>query len=67
MRRFAVVAAGQMVSAVGSALTAFAVPLWTYLETGSLLRFALYSVLAQVPGISRHGGQPPRTGGCRRV
>ena len=51
MRRFAVVAAGQVVSAVGSALTAFAVPLWTYLETGSLLRFALYSVLAQVPGI----------------
>ena len=51
MRRFATVAVGQVVSAIGSALTAFAVPLWTYLETRSLLLFALYSVLAQVPGI----------------
>ncbi len=51
MRRFSVVAAGQLISATGSALTAFAVPLWIYLETGSLLRFALFAVLAQVPGI----------------
>jgi len=51
MRRFATVAFGQVVSAIGSALTAFAVPLWTYLETRSLLLFALYSVLAQAPGI----------------
>ncbi|GLH98156.1 non-ribosomal peptide synthetase/MFS transporter [Phytohabitans aurantiacus] len=51
MRRFLAVAAGQLVSTTGSALTAYAVPLWTYLDTGSLLRFALFSVLGQVPGI----------------
>jgi amino acid adenylation domain-containing protein len=51
MRRFFAVATGQIVSATGSALTGFAVPLWTYLETGSLIRFALFAVLGQVPGI----------------
>ncbi|MEV0393600.1 non-ribosomal peptide synthetase/MFS transporter [Polymorphospora rubra] len=51
MRRFLTVATGQIVSATGSALTGFAVPLWTYLETGSLIRFALFAVLGQVPGI----------------
>ncbi len=51
MKRFAAVAAGQLLSATGSALTEFAVPLWIYLQTGSLLKFALFAVLAQVPGI----------------
>jgi hypothetical protein len=51
LRRFSAVALGQIVSATGSALTGFAVPLWTYLETGSLIRFALFAVLSQVPGI----------------
>ncbi|WP_329110290.1 amino acid adenylation domain-containing protein [Micromonospora sp. NBC_01699] len=51
MGRFLTVATGQLVSAIGSALTTFAVPLWTYLETGSLIRFALFAVLGQVPGI----------------
>jgi surfactin synthase thioesterase subunit/MFS family permease len=51
MRRFFAVATGQVVSATGSALTSFAVPLWIYLDTGSLIRFALFAVLGQVPGI----------------
>ncbi|MCK2216502.1 amino acid adenylation domain-containing protein [Actinomadura sp. ATCC 31491] len=51
MRRFFGVAAGQAVSIVGSALTEFAVPLWIYLTTDSLVDFALFSVLALVPGM----------------
>ncbi|GAB1821768.1 non-ribosomal peptide synthetase/MFS transporter [Herbidospora sp. RD11066] len=51
LRRFLVLAAGQLVSMTGSALTEFAIPLWIYLETGSLANFALFSVLALVPGL----------------
>ncbi|GII00831.1 non-ribosomal peptide synthetase/MFS transporter [Planobispora takensis] len=51
MRRFALVASGQLVSITGSALTEFAIPIWIYLTTGSLVRFALFSVLAIVPGM----------------
>ncbi|MEU8035806.1 amino acid adenylation domain-containing protein [Streptosporangium sp. NPDC049078] len=51
MKRFAVVAAGQLVSIVGSSLTEFAIPLWIYITTDSLARFALFSVLALVPGM----------------
>ncbi|MEU8271109.1 amino acid adenylation domain-containing protein [Sphaerisporangium sp. NPDC049002] len=51
MRRFAVVAAGQLVSITGSALTEFAIPIWIYLTTGSLVSFALFAVLGLVPGM----------------
>ncbi|MBO3751366.1 amino acid adenylation domain-containing protein [Streptosporangiaceae bacterium NEAU-GS5] len=51
MRRFLVVAAGQLVSITGSALTEFAIPLWIYLNTGSLVRFALFAVLGLLPGM----------------
>ncbi|MGP4097981.1 amino acid adenylation domain-containing protein [Nonomuraea sp. KM90] len=51
MRRFFGVAAGQALSIVGSALTEFAVPIWIYLTTDSLVDFALFSVLALVPGM----------------
>ncbi|MEO3807572.1 amino acid adenylation domain-containing protein [Sphaerisporangium sp. B11E5] len=51
MRRFAVVAAGQLVSITGSALTEFAIPIWIYLTTGSLADFALFAVLGLVPGM----------------
>ncbi|MEV7007968.1 amino acid adenylation domain-containing protein [Streptosporangium sp. NPDC051022] len=51
MKRFATVAAGQLISIVGSSLTEFAIPLWIYTTTGSLVRFALFSVLALVPGM----------------
>ncbi|WP_245674591.1 non-ribosomal peptide synthetase/MFS transporter [Herbidospora cretacea] len=51
MKRFLVLAAGQLVSMTGSALTEFAIPLWIYLETGSLANFALFSVLGLLPGL----------------
>jgi amino acid adenylation domain-containing protein len=51
MYRFLTVAAGQLVSATGSALTEFAVPLWIYLHTGSLAKFALLAVCGLIPGL----------------
>ncbi|MFE7577247.1 amino acid adenylation domain-containing protein [Streptomyces sp. NPDC057521] len=50
-KRFLAVVLGQLGSIVGSALTEFALPIWILLETGSLARFALYSVVAMLPGI----------------
>ncbi|MGW0605837.1 amino acid adenylation domain-containing protein [Streptomyces sp. NPDC002640] len=51
MGRFLTVAGGQMASIMGSALTEFALPVWMLLETGSLTRYALYAVVAMLPGI----------------
>ncbi len=51
MRRFLAVAAGQLFSITGSALTQFALPLWVYLTTGSLVQFALFAVLGLLPGM----------------
>ncbi|MEU9835857.1 amino acid adenylation domain-containing protein [Streptosporangium sp. NPDC048047] len=51
MRRFLLVALGQLASITGSALTEFALPIWIYLTTGSLARFALMAVAGLVPGL----------------
>jgi amino acid adenylation domain-containing protein len=51
VRRFLAVAAGQLVSITGSALTEFAIPIWIYLTTGSLVQFALFAVVGLVPGL----------------
>ena len=51
LRRFLAVAASQLVSIAGSALTGFAVPLWSYLMTGSMTRFALLIATFLVPGM----------------
>ncbi|GAA0433513.1 hypothetical protein Acor_07680 [Acrocarpospora corrugata] len=51
MRRFFVVAAGQLVSWTGSALTDFAIPVWIYITTGSLANFTMFAVLGLVPGM----------------
>ncbi|MFY1698434.1 amino acid adenylation domain-containing protein [Solwaraspora sp. WMMA2101] len=51
LRRFGLVAAGQIITTTGTALTNFAVPLWIYLETGSLARFALFSIVSLLPGL----------------
>ncbi|HEU5427013.1 MAG TPA: amino acid adenylation domain-containing protein [Actinocrinis sp.] len=51
MARFAAVASGQAVSMIGSALSEFAIPVWVLLHTGSLARFAFFSVVALVPGL----------------
>jgi MFS family permease len=49
--RFLAVSSSQLVSVVGSALTEFAVPLWIYTTTGSVLQFALLAVVGLVPGL----------------
>ncbi|MFI5867210.1 amino acid adenylation domain-containing protein [Streptomyces sp. NPDC051546] len=51
MGRFLLVAGGQLASIIGSALTEFALPIWILLETGSMARYALYAVVAMLPGI----------------
>ncbi|HET9168255.1 MAG TPA: amino acid adenylation domain-containing protein [Actinospica sp.] len=51
MRRFLTVAAGQLVSITGSALTEFAIPLWIYLHTRSLTDLAVFSICGLVPGM----------------
>jgi MFS family permease len=50
-KRFFPIAASQLVSAVGSAMTEFAVPLWIYTTTGSVAKFALMAVAGLVPGL----------------
>ena len=49
--RFLAVALSQLVSFTGTALTDFALPLWVYLTTGSLAQFAVFMMLAIVPGV----------------
>ncbi|WP_211267044.1 non-ribosomal peptide synthetase/MFS transporter [Nonomuraea candida] len=51
MRRFLAVALGQLFSISGSMLTVFAIPIWIYLATGSLVQFALSAVAGVVPGL----------------
>ncbi|MEU8379423.1 amino acid adenylation domain-containing protein [Streptosporangium sp. NPDC048865] len=51
LRRFLVVAAFQLVSMVGTAVTDFAIPVWIYLTTGSLVDFALFVALSIMPGV----------------
>jgi surfactin synthase thioesterase subunit len=51
MARFLAVSLGQLVSIAGSAVTEFAIPLWTYLKVGSLTQYAILSVLAIMPGV----------------
>jgi surfactin synthase thioesterase subunit/MFS family permease len=51
LARFLGVAAGQLVSIAGSATTDFALPLWTYLRTGSLTQYAILATLAIMPGV----------------
>ncbi|MBO3750156.1 amino acid adenylation domain-containing protein [Streptosporangiaceae bacterium NEAU-GS5] len=51
MRRFSVVASGQLISMAGSALTAWAIPVWIYLRTGSLVDFTLFAVSGLVPAL----------------
>ncbi|MPZ25910.1 MAG: amino acid adenylation domain-containing protein [Micromonosporaceae bacterium] len=51
LRRFLAVALSQLVSFTGTALTDFALPIWIYLTTGSLAQFAVFVMLAIVPGV----------------
>ncbi|HEY3009738.1 MAG TPA: amino acid adenylation domain-containing protein [Micromonosporaceae bacterium] len=51
MGRFLAIAGGQLVSTAGSALTAFAVPVWLYTRTGSVANLGLLWSLALLCGV----------------
>ena len=51
MPRFLAVAAGQLASMAGTAMTEFAVPLWVFLSSASLLQLGLLSSLGLIPGL----------------
>jgi amino acid adenylation domain-containing protein len=50
MRRLLAMTLAQLVSITGSSLTQFVLPLWIYLQTGSLARFGLLAVAGLLPG-----------------
>jgi amino acid adenylation domain-containing protein len=52
MSRFLAVMLAQLLSITGSTLTEFALPLWIYLQTGSLARFGLVAILGLIPGMA---------------
>ncbi|MFD0784843.1 MFS transporter, partial [Micromonospora azadirachtae] len=51
MARFVAVTAGQLVSTTGSALTAFALPIWLFNRTGSVANLGLLWALALLCGV----------------
>ncbi|MFG2058176.1 amino acid adenylation domain-containing protein [Micromonospora sp. NPDC048930] len=51
MGRFLAVTAGQLVSSTGSALTAFALPIWLFNRTGSVADLGLLWALALICGV----------------
>ncbi|MGK5739887.1 non-ribosomal peptide synthetase/MFS transporter [Micromonospora sp. URMC 103] len=51
MARFVAVTAGQLVSTTGSALTAFALPIWLFTQTGSVADLGLLWALALICGV----------------
>ncbi|MFE0592803.1 amino acid adenylation domain-containing protein [Micromonospora echinospora] len=51
MARFLAVTVGQVVSTTGSALTAFALPIWLFTETGSVTNLGLLWALALLCGV----------------
>jgi MFS family permease len=51
LRAFALLSTGQFVSMVGSQLSAFAMGVWVFQQTGRLLDFAVLTMLALVPAI----------------
>lgn len=51
LRAFRTVAYGQLVSLIGTQLSAFALGVWVYQSTGRLMDFAMITMLALVPAI----------------
>ncbi|MEH0844049.1 amino acid adenylation domain-containing protein [Micromonospora sp. CPCC 205711] len=51
MGRFVAITAGQLVSSTGSALTAFALPIWLFTRTGSVADLGLLWSLALICGV----------------
>jgi len=52
LRRFLAVVTGQLISTTGSALTAFALPIWLYQKTGSVADLGLLWSLALICGVA---------------
>lgn len=52
VRRFTVLCGGYIASMTGTALTAFALTVWIYLETGSTIQFAIGFILSLLPAIA---------------
>ncbi len=51
LRTFVLVVLGQLVSLIGTSLTAFALGIWVYQQTGSVTDFAVISIFARLPAI----------------
>ncbi|MEO7735244.1 MAG: MFS transporter [Kofleriaceae bacterium] len=51
MTRFAIIWVGQLLSVLGSGVTAFALGIWAYRTTGSVTQFALVLFFSAVPGV----------------
>jgi DHA3 family macrolide efflux protein-like MFS transporter len=51
MRRFVLIWLGQVISMVGSGITAFAISIWVYQKTSSVTLFALTAFLKYLPGV----------------
>lgn len=51
MRTFYTVWGGQLISVLGSTMSAFAVQIWIYTETGSVTRLAMVGLAFALPGI----------------
>ncbi|AUI59560.1 non-ribosomal peptide synthetase/MFS transporter [Amycolatopsis sp. BJA-103] len=51
LRKFAVVAFGQLLSMVGSGLSTLVLSIWVFQQTGSITSFALVSAIGLLPGI----------------
>jgi len=51
LRTFFIIAIGQLISLIGTGLTAFGLGIWVYQKTGSLVSFSLIQVCAFLPGI----------------
>ncbi|WP_428981579.1 amino acid adenylation domain-containing protein [Nonomuraea composti] len=51
LKPFYTVAAGQIVSALGTALSSFALGVWAYQRSGEILDLALVTMLAQIPAV----------------
>ena len=52
MRLFIFIWFGQIISAIGSGLTSFALGIWVYQRTGSATDLALISLFATIPRIA---------------
>ncbi|GAA3663876.1 non-ribosomal peptide synthetase/MFS transporter [Microbacterium marinilacus] len=51
LRRFGVVAIGQLLSMVGSSLSSFVLSIWVFQQTGSITDFAVVNAVGLLPGI----------------